>query len=517
LRWQTRSLITEVHPAATSGLGASESDVREAASLGLQAARSGVPFPMCLSLDIQSLTRPDPPRIPDSGRGGIALSANYDMWLGQLADRFRHRLGHPLPSAAAVWPILLGNAVLGRLKGNLVGRAEAYADLLSDPNAAALILKAWREKRVVKALDFAWLSPTETALAAKSSAGAFLSRAAAAVAHRPDLAGAVPERFEPRAAKIFAQAPRIPWPDTPDGPRWSEFPQRVDPTLRPPRLSYDALHPRTGKPRLATYVKPINQAIFEIINNIGLKLSDEAMSDPSRSLVVRLGWTVGRDGLAQAHALQALIAVLIDDWRELMERPDEHHPWLQLSFKVARLAAGQARQDDLGRPGPSWRRRLTEKGLSPPSSLVGSVFERVDAFRVLTGNTGFQGFPEDWNEPGGWRVGCVLRTDLEGGLGFRLVAGSQVDPSCWEGADERVATRFDHLIVVHSNPDTPRAWVCSVERRAKRSTLNAIDRGVGATDPLRLFHSGLRLAAARVLLREAQRLSVSVDSYEEGY
>ena len=177
---------------------------------------------------------------------------------------------------------------------------------------------------------------------------------------------------------------------------------------------------------------------FKILNNNHPRLNNPPSTLPPRRAEVHLCWGAGFSGAADASALQAVVALLLDDWRSALRG-------FRIGFHMHRLSPlPQSRF--AGMAGPRWRD--AQRGSLPPQHVIGTCFRRPSyADIALDGK-----WAAAANIAGrqSWRCAFVLESDLHG-LGFSPEASAGIDgftTGGWYASQSLLPSGLDHVIVV---------------------------------------------------------------------
>jgi hypothetical protein len=248
----------------------------------------------------------------------------------------------------------------------------------------------------------------------------------------------IPERFDHRAGHGFAFAEDP--PVTLDQKRkiYRLLFRRKMLVSSPLVTSWEEQDPFYGRWVLSTlcYGK---YGDFKIINNNHPRLNNPPSTLPPKTAHIHLCWGIGFAGVAQASALQTMVALLLDDWRDALQR-------FRCRFFLDRLSP-LPRTVDAGFAGTRWR-DLKSHSL-PPARVIGSCFLRANYADLAVAG--------EWSISGNavaalsWRCAFLLECDLPD-LGFRPavsygLAGPAAEGWVAEGPS-RLPAGIDHVIVV---------------------------------------------------------------------
>jgi hypothetical protein len=269
-----------------------------------------------------------------------------------------------------------------------------------------------------------------------------------------------PETFDHSAGALYLNADPVP-PTQEQLRRVNDLMQRQrqpvsDPIRREP--TEPAFY--RGRPAFSVFTMG-EYGDLKWVNNSYPKRNTPPHTWPPEQATLHLWFAQTRDGLRRetplCHAgqdtalpvcetavLQALVATLLDDWRDLLQG-------LRLRFQVHRSCPEPA-DAEAGEPGERWTVALQQGRQAPPSDLVRTLFARRS-------HLDFMGKPTDWTQPSeraasfDWWCGCVSHSDLMG-QGFRHPKASSrrtsLQQPAWVAGEYVLPRVLSHLIIVDS-------------------------------------------------------------------
>jgi hypothetical protein len=245
-----------------------------------------------------------------------------------------------------------------------------------------------------------------------------------------------PERFDHAAARLYLGAGTFPV-----APDQAAIIQRLkilsEQRSTPLVEEYVKQDPHYGCVSLAALVQG-TYGEFLITNNRDPRLNHNPMVPPPIDLAVHLCWGIGYTTASSDHALQGVVALLLDDWRSALAP-------LRVNFHAHRMSPRPLSRQ-LGRTGPRWHDAGGES--LPPAEAVGILFERancadaalVDSWRIEQGDRG------------GWFCACLSPGDLPE-LDFKpLDADANLARQSWVSRRALLPYPISHVLLVPPGP-----------------------------------------------------------------
>jgi hypothetical protein len=470
--------------------------VEQALRAGAWAARQGVCLPAYCLLDLHVLLPPGehPVPIPGRDRQQTAITWPYDRWLEEFCSaapeklrRLSFRQGATptsrdyLSLLIAAWP---GRQPAGPWAGPW---ERAYQELARVPNR---VLQAWEATRTLDRQAWEEWWPGPVAPPSLSLPPALWARFTSA---RPGLP--LPEKFDHEAAHLYLTAEDV-----------GLLPHQVVKIHRLQSLRAEEGRVQTDSYEEQTLYEGAHSLSTLTLGEIGdhkfAQGTDPRQGAPPRAQVpptlrVHLCWLLGYSALLetvpapwlgyplegeappprqpapqvnQSSFFQALMALLLDDWRMALSG-------LRVRFHVHRISPEQS-SAEAGRPGGRFKALAREPaGGLPSAELIALLFERLDHAQLALAQLAWKKVPgqrpgfvssmgtQASPTPPGWWCGCVRVEDLPD-LGFHGPPGAARDhghrPPTWKATGGGLPREVSHLLVVDLPGQT--GWIYRVVR-----------------------------------------------------